>query len=92
MLCDVYPLRAHGQKLSADEVRAQVRRGWLELAQRDNGAPEYVATLRSERGRPTGELHCARVTKITRDGILITGWQSMEHVRQAWWCVPVPTS
>ena len=80
-------------KLSPEEVRARGHRGWLELARRDDGAPINIAVLRSERGTVSGELHCAAVTKITRTGMMVTGWEpSRQMVRQAWWCVPVPAS
>lgn len=89
MLFDVYPLRSHGQKLTPDEVKARGRRGWLEMARRDDGAPVNVAILRSERGGIAGELHSATVTRITREGLMVTGWEPPRQIRQAWWCVPV---
>jgi len=92
VLVDVYPLRSGGQKLPPDEVKARRRRGWLEFATREDGAPTRRAVLRSERGPIAGELNCATVTQITRGGLMITGFemptQSIQH-RQAWWCVPV---
>lgn len=91
VLVDAYLLRFRGEKLPPGEVRRRVRRGWLELAKRVDGAPERVATLRSERGGLTGELHCASVTRITSEGLLVVGWEPPQRIRQAWWCVPVIT-
>jgi hypothetical protein len=89
VLCDVYPLRSRGLKLPPEEVRRSGRRGWLEMAKRDDGAPVQIAVLRSERGGLAGQLHSACVTRITREGLMVTGWEMPARHRQAWWCVPV---
>lgn len=89
VLCDVYPLRLRGEKLSPERVRELGRRGHLELARRDDGAPELRAVLRGERGALAGELGCASVTKIGQDGLMVSGWEPYSRHRQSWWCVPV---
>ncbi|HEY0915663.1 MAG TPA: hypothetical protein VGE22_12400 [Solimonas sp.] len=89
MFCQAYPLRSKGQRLPADQVRALGRRGWLELQRRDDGAPVLIARLISERGGVQGELHCASVTRITREGLMVAGWEAGTKHRQAWWCMPV---
>jgi hypothetical protein len=86
---DVYPLRSRGVKLAPELIRERVRRGYLELHRRDDGAPVMIATLRSERGGLAGELTSASVTKITREGLMVVGWEMPGRHRQAWWCVPV---
>lgn len=91
LLFDVYPLRFRGKKLPPEEIKARVRRGCIELARRSDGAPVYIAVLRSDRGGVAGELNCACVTRITRQGsLLVTGWEMPTQHRQTWWCVPVP--
>jgi hypothetical protein len=89
VLCDVYPLRFKGRKLPSEEVKAWGRRGWLELGERTDGAPVRIAVLRSLGGGVAGELNCASVSRITREGLMVTGWEMPERHRQAWWCVPV---
>lgn len=89
LLCDVYPLRFRGRKLSPEQVRERVRRGWLEVERRDDGAPVRIARLHSERGSVRGELLCVTITKVARGGLMVTGWEPPLNHRQAWWCVPV---
>jgi hypothetical protein len=69
--------------------------GWLTLTERTPcGAPDARATVTDDSGRELLlALSCARVRRIERGGILLSGFldqgRSVEPVRQAWWCVPV---
>jgi hypothetical protein len=96
--CIAYPLRRDGVKLPKDEVRAEEKRGWLTFARMPAGQPVWTARLTTPGGTSIlPDLECASVRHVER-GLLIQGLvrqsaaSTLGHVRQAWWCVPDPTS
>lgn len=95
MQCVVYVLRHRGEKLDQATVRSRPAEGWLYFGQdtRKVYPAECVRLFKSARD-PLDVIEpmiSARVRKIERGGILISG---AEEVRsgvtnpQTWFCVP----
>lgn len=91
MLCEVYPLRENGCRLTAEAIRGLRVVGWLALADRTpGGAPETCATVCDANGvELLPALRPARVQRIDRGGVLMVGFldlgRSAVPERQAWW-------
>lgn len=105
MFCTVYLLRRKGEKLPAQVVRQVPYRGELRYQLRLIGkSPPWnvmKATLIGEDGARyvVPVLDKARIVKVQRDGILITGTEVLpttlgiknikaDYFRQSWYCIP----
>lgn len=90
MLCVVYQLRRHGEKLPPDEVRAGPTPGYLVLDRR-GGQPVQDARLYDKKGG-TELMALSLVYRVKiDDGIMLQGFVErsyQKHDRQAWWVLP----
>ncbi|BBL25338.1 hypothetical protein CT3_27930 [Comamonas terrigena NBRC 13299] len=102
MWCTVYPLYAHGKRLSAEAAKARGHYGWLYMRPKVpiTGQPDPRAYLLPAPPASTDapilssilELECCTLRAISR-GIRLTGLEprppsSWTVHRQSWWIIP----
>jgi hypothetical protein len=97
VLCLVYVLRRHGEKLPPDIVRSHPNAGWLYLGEDTRKFYPQVACRLFRDSKSEVDviepLICATVKTIKNGGLLISGQQEVRSNvthRQAWWCIPGP--
>lgn len=93
MLCTVFELKANGQRIPPEDVRASGVQGDLRITrQRPSGMPVVEATVLDSQGYALLTMSQPEVRLIDATGILMHGYQpggsGWELVPQIWWCVP----